>query len=623
MLDSFFIYGNLPTNIEKGVYRLPLVALSYAVACFASYTALSLAQQLVSAREMWERRILHWGGAFAMGAGIWSMHFIGMLSYKMRMVIEYDPWLTLLSMLIAVAFSYGVLEIIARKQLSTWQVLIGAVLLGIGICSMHYTGMAAMIMDGDLRYIPGIFMLSVLIAIIASGAALWMAFTLARHSSEFRYLFQLGAALVMGAAICGMHYTGMAASVFIPYAGCRFDPNQNFDMLALSIAAITSLILGLALAAGIYKKTQMEFQLHNSESKLRAMIENALDAVIAMDQKGIITEWNRQAEIIFGWSHREAVGSELAELIIPSTYREAHSLGMRRFFADGVGPILNKRIEMPALNRSGKLFPVELTVTAEKVYDTYHFTAFVRDITARKEAEQKIEEAVAKLTESNVELERFAYICSHDLQEPLRTISSFTQLLVKHVGNLDEKGQHYAKFITDGADNARALISDILAYARITNEQKKTEAVDCENVLAMVMKHMENSIEENGVTITHNKLPVVQAQKTQLLQLFQNIIGNAVKFHHPERKPKIHVGVRQQGDFWEFSIRDNGIGISDAYFEKVFDIFQRLNKRSEYPGTGIGLAICKKIVENYNGKIWLESNPGAGTVFFFTLPAIS
>jgi len=389
MLESFFIYGTLPPTVEKGAYLLPLVVLSYAVAFFASYTALALAQQLVSARGKWEKRLLHWGGAFAMGAGIWSMHFIGMLSYKMRMKVEYDPALTLLSMLIAIAVAYGVLAIIARTQLSQWKILVSAVLLGFGICGMHYTGMAAMRMDASLHYTSGFFFLSVVIAIAASVAALWITFTLARHSSRYRYLFQIGAALIMGAAICGMHYTGMAAAVFIPYADCRYDPNQNFDMLALSIAGITSIILGLALVVGSYKKTQTEFLLASSESKLRAIIDNALDAVIAMDQDGNITEWNLQAEAIFGWSYQEALGRPLAELIIPPNYHDAHHRGMQAFLATGRAPILNKRIEVTALNRSGKEFPVELTITGQELPDSHHFTAFIRDITGRKLAEEK------------------------------------------------------------------------------------------------------------------------------------------------------------------------------------------------------------------------------------------
>ncbi|MFA7276073.1 MAG: MHYT domain-containing protein [Pseudobdellovibrionaceae bacterium] len=261
MLESFFIYGDPPFNAEKGDYQFPLVLLSYLVASFASFTALSLAQQLANTSTTREKQFLWWGGAFAMGAGIWSMHFIGMLSYKMDMLISYNPYITVLSMIIAIAFSYGVLRIVTLPSLGYRHIFGSGTLLGIGICSMHYTGMAAMEMDGDLRYTPYLFLLSVFVAMAASAAALWMAFNLARTNSQHHYLFHIAAALIMGAATCGMHYTGMAASIFIPWADCRYSPNQDFDKLAVSIATVTAIILFLALAIGTYRKTRIEYQL--------------------------------------------------------------------------------------------------------------------------------------------------------------------------------------------------------------------------------------------------------------------------------------------------------------------------------------------------------------------------
>lgn len=267
MLDSFFIFNKVPADAHRGEYQIALVILSYLVASFASYTALALAQQLVDTKNSRERYWLHWGGAFAMGAGIWSMHFIGMLSYKMTMAVAYEPFLTLLSMLIAITVAYGVLGIVARDRLSLKQIAVGAVLLGAGISSMHYTGMAAMHMDGDLRYRPDIFLLSIIIAIAASGTALWMTFTLMRSNNVYHYLLQAGASLIMGAAICGMHYTGMAALVFIPYEHNHAEVNQSPDVLAVSIAVMTSVILGIALAAGAYKRAKVEEALRDADHR--------------------------------------------------------------------------------------------------------------------------------------------------------------------------------------------------------------------------------------------------------------------------------------------------------------------------------------------------------------------
>lgn len=246
----------------------------------------------------------------------------------------------------------------------------------------------------------------------------------------------------------------------------------------------------------------------------------------------------------------------------------------------------------------------------------------VEDISWRKKAEEEREKMIAKLTESNSDLERFAYICSHDLQEPLRMIYSFTKLLEKHLGDsLDEQGVRYMHYITGGAAQARQLINDVLNYARVGHETELLTNIESESILANVLGDLSTSIEETGADITHDALPVVYMQPTHLRQLLQNLIGNALKFC--TGAPHIHVGVKEDGMFWCFSVRDNGIGIPQEHMHKIFSIFQRLHERDSYPGTGIGLALCKKIVQKYGGNIWVESESGKGSTFFFTLPSIA
>lgn len=243
----------------------------------------------------------------------------------------------------------------------------------------------------------------------------------------------------------------------------------------------------------------------------------------------------------------------------------------------------------------------------------------VNNISDRKKLEIEREGFIAKLTESNSELERFAYICSHDLQEPLRMISSFTQLLEKHMaGHMDDKSRHYMGYITNGATQARKLISDVLNYARIDHESEMLTDVECEAVLANVLRDLSPRIEETGAKITHDRLPVVHLQQTHLRQLLQNLLGNALKFC--SEAPEIHISVIDQGKYYCFSVRDNGIGIATEHMEKIFTIFQRLHSTERYPGTGIGLALCKKLVQKYGGEIWVESVPEKGSTFYFTLP---
>ncbi len=244
-----------------------------------------------------------------------------------------------------------------------------------------------------------------------------------------------------------------------------------------------------------------------------------------------------------------------------------------------------------------------------------------RDITERKRAEERLTQAMAELARSNAELEQFAYITSHDLQEPLRMVSSFVQLLEKrYKGRLDGDADDFIMYAVDGVNRMDSLITDLLAYSRVGSRGKEFKPVLSEVALNHALSNMQVAIEQSGAVITRDSLPEVIGDDIQLMQLFQNLIGNAIKFSR-DRAPRIHVAAEQRGDDWVFFVRDNGIGIESEYFERIFSIFQRLHDRRQYPGTGIGLAICKKVVEHHGGRIWVESEPGTGSTFYFTLPA--
>jgi PAS domain S-box-containing protein len=243
------------------------------------------------------------------------------------------------------------------------------------------------------------------------------------------------------------------------------------------------------------------------------------------------------------------------------------------------------------------------------------------DITSQKEAEINLSKLTQELARSNVELERFAYVASHDLQEPLRMVTSYLQLLERrYKPKLDGDALDFINYAVDGSQRMKTLITELLAYSRVSTRGRDPTPVDCNDVLAHVCQSLAVMIAETHAIVTHDNLPVIQADVTQLDQLFQNLIGNALKFHGSET-PRIHVGVEQRTAEWLFSVRDNGIGIDPQYFERIFIIFQRLHSRSEFPGTGIGLAISKRIVERHGGRIWIESEPGKGSTFFFTMPA--
>ncbi len=243
-----------------------------------------------------------------------------------------------------------------------------------------------------------------------------------------------------------------------------------------------------------------------------------------------------------------------------------------------------------------------------------------KDISDRKRDELALAEFAAELSRSNQELQQFAYVASHDLQEPLRMVASYVQLLARrYKGKLDSDADEFIEFAVDGANRMKQLIQDLLSYSRVNSRGKDFALTDCEAVLAQTLLSLQLAIEESGAEVTHDPLPKVMADDSQLGQLFLNLVGNGIKFRG-EEPPKVHIGVADQGDAWCFSVRDNGIGIDPQYGERIFEIFQRLHGKNEYSGTGIGLAVSKKIVSRHGGRLWMESSPGAGATFLFTLP---
>ena len=238
----------------------------------------------------------------------------------------------------------------------------------------------------------------------------------------------------------------------------------------------------------------------------------------------------------------------------------------------------------------------------------------------RKRAEEALQRTMAELERSNAELEQFAYIISHDLQEPLRMVASYTQLLEKrYKGSLDADAEEFIAYAVDGARRMQNMIQSLLSYSRVGTRGKPFEPTECESVFEQALANLKLTIDESGAGVTHDPLPRVMADETQLIQLFQNLLANAIKFRG-EEQPRIHVSAKEDSNDCLFSLSDNGIGINPEYFDRIFVIFQRLHGREEYPGTGIGLSVCKRIVERHGGRIWVESQPGEGSTFHFAIP---
>jgi signal transduction histidine kinase len=263
-----------------------------------------------------------------------------------------------------------------------------------------------------------------------------------------------------------------------------------------------------------------------------------------------------------------------------------------------------------------------LLITPLAAFGVWASWRLVRDNRDLALSRKALEESIAELARSNADLQQFAYVASHDLKEPLRIVASYTQLLARrYKGKLDSDADEFIRYAVDGANRMQWLINDLLAYSRVTSQDQVLEAVDCDGVLEEVLSDLRVAIEESRAVVTHDPLPRVMADRGQLGQLFQNLIGNAIKFHGKE-PPQVHVTAKRKSDEWAFSVRDNGVGLDPQYAERIFVIFQRLHDREEYPGTGIGLAICKKVVERHGGRIWVVSQVGQGATFHFTLPTV-
>jgi PAS domain S-box-containing protein len=358
-----------------------------------------------------------------------------------------------------------------------------------------------------------------------------------------------------------------------------------------------------------------------AEAKFRGLLEAAPDGMVVVNQDGEIVLLNAQAEKHFGYRRDELLGQKVKR-IIPEGFVERVIASGSRTAAGALEQQTGTGIELYGQRKDGSQFPIEIMLSPLESPEGILVTAAVRDITTRREAEAQLAQKAEELRRSNEELEQFAYVASHDLQEPLRMVASYTQLLSKrYKGRLDSDADEFIAFAVDGASRMQRLIQDLLAYSRVGKRGGELVDVSSEEALQQAVINLRGAIEESGAQVTHDPLPRVMADDVQLTQLLQNLVGNAIKYQRPG-VPLVHISAaRDTEGMWLISIQDNGLGIDPKFFERIFGMFQRLHKREEFAGTGMGLAICKKIVERHGGKIWVESQPEAGSTFRFTLAA--
>jgi PAS domain S-box-containing protein len=356
-----------------------------------------------------------------------------------------------------------------------------------------------------------------------------------------------------------------------------------------------------------------------AEEKFRGLLESAPDAVVIVDRDGKIVLANAQAKRVFGYPPVDLIGQTVDKLV-PERFRGNHHMQRAGYFADPTTRAMGPREFLFGLRQDGTEFPIEVSLSPLQTEDGILVSAAIRDATERKKIEAQLLQTVEDLNRSNQELAQFANIASHDLQEPLRMVASYTQLLQRrYKGKLDADADEFIAFAVDGANRMQRLIRDLLAYSRVETQGRDLVTVASEEALEQAIQNLRGAIEESGALVTHDPLPAVLGDEMQLIQLFQNLVGNAIKYQYPG-VPRVHISsVKNDERKWMFSVKDNGLGIESQYFEKIFGMFQRLHRRDEFAGTGMGLAICKKIVERHGGSIAVESQPGQGSTFRFAL----
>jgi PAS domain S-box-containing protein len=403
--------------------------------------------------------------------------------------------------------------------------------------------------------------------------------------------------------------------------GRRKDGSEFPIEIMLSPLKSAEGILVTAAIRDITEHKRVEDALRLNEERFRLIVSNVKDyANIMLDTEGLIVSWNQGAERIKGYRAEEIIGQHFSRFYDAEDLRNGvparelkQTIETGRFEGEGW-----------RVRKDGSRFLANIVITAlrDEKGRLRGFGKITRDITERRQAEEALMKTMAELKRSNEELGQFAYVASHDLQEPLRMVASYTQLLAqRYKGRLDSDADEFIGYAVDGCNRMQRLIQDLLSYSHAGTNIGVLRKISVEKALEEAMANLQVTIKESGAVVTHDSLPTILTDDAQLVQVFQNLIGNAIKYHGTEA-PRVQVSATNNaGNEWIFSVRDNGLGIEPQYFERIFILFQRLHGQKEFEGTGIGLAMCKKIVDRLGGRIWVNSQPKHGSTFFFALPA--
>ena len=621
---------NSPEIFLRGSYNYWLVALSVAIAILAAYAALDLGGRVTSAHGA-VRRLWLGGGAIAMGLGIWSMHYVGMLAFELPVRVEYDWPTVLLSMLAAIFASAVALFVVSRTTMGLARAAAGSIFMGSGIAGMHYIGMAAMRLPAMCSYSAPVVAASVVLAVVIAFVALLLTFQLRgeMHQSSWR---KIATAVVMGAAIPTMHYTGMAAVHFRPTPEMSGGLEHAVSITALGLTGITGitfLILTLTLVTAFVDRqfSWKAMELETSEKRYGQIVEAALDSFVGMNSQRVVVDWNKQAELTFGWTREEAVGKRLGEMIVPERFRETGKGGVQDFLVTGEGRVLDQRIEMAALHRDGHEFPIELAITSMISGSEEIFAAFLRDITERKRTESELKVAKEAAETASAAKSTFLATMSHEIRTPMNGILGMTELVLDT--ELTAEQRENLGLVRLSAESLLTIINDILDFSKIEAGKLEMEILPFQlrERLDESMRLLSFRAHQKALELVYEVEPDVPdallGDAGRIWQILINLVGNSIKFtQRGEIYVKVEKKLRDDGKVGlHFAVRDTGVGIARDKQERIFEAFSQADgsMARKYGGTGLGLAICTRLVSLMDGAIWVESELNRGSTFHFTL----
>ncbi|WP_346726939.1 MHYT domain-containing protein [Pusillimonas minor] len=606
-----------------GTHDSGLVLLAIVVSVFSATMALQTASMSASTQSRLYRHIGLGAGAIALGGGIWTMHFIGMLAFELPAPVRYDTTITLFSVVPALLASWWALHLLGQSHVSRLRLIAGGVLVGAGIGAMHYTGMAAMQTPLQMRYDPAMFGLSIIVAVGMAMLALWVRYGL-RHTPFGPTPRLLISGLVMGLAIAAMHFTGMVAVRFIgdpapTQAGLLI--NTTYASLALSSFTVTVTVMVVAVN-GLIRAYDLNRRIQEGSSRLQATLDTAVDGIITIDSKGIIHDFNHSAERLFGWHADEVIGRNI-KMLMPEPYQSAHDGYLQNYQTTGQAKVIGVGREVVGLRRDGSHVPLRLAVGRVDLPGQLLFVGFVTDISDRHTLESSLREAAQRAEQAAAAKSTFLATMSHEIRTPMNAIIGFTDLLLQT--NLDAVQRSHLNTVRESSRSLLRLLNDILDTTKMEKGRLELEQTDFS--LRAVAMQIESSLRLSASakhlalrTVFSDDMPeYFRGDPLRVVQILTNLVGNAIKF---TESGEVVMKFEWCAGQVHIRVSDTGIGMTPEQVGRLFQPFTQADASisRRFGGTGLGTAISRQLVELMNGTIDVESAPGKGSTFRVMLP---